>query len=297
MAPGLCDIDANNMYAPVYVGYYSYAMTSISAWQNLFTSDQNSVSTLPNFFNKKDHLKASYYYGLECSPLATVTEDIEGKPRTGFTPMGCYENNVYTTNASLGNLQIISLDTALGMQVTLFNVGNPITTAEIHWKFNNILQPPFVWLGSLGNKELETLLIDKNVLPVYGNNTVEVWIKNLGSQTDELPDDDTTRLAFYECPTLSGTIPVGHKSSLSTIADALEQLSLCGVDGDIVFALDSGEYSENIDLSDVSKLLNGYQLTITSATQKAEDVVFKITSGTGIKFLTQLGKNYPQKGV
>ena len=277
------DIDANNLYAPFYVGYVNGGLSTISAWQFVVTTDSSSVRVLPHFIDKQDNLKVIYLQELECEPFPGISDDIEGNIRNNPTVLGCYEFETYGVNARLMPLENTISDTAVSVQTILYNGGvTPITEAEIHWSLNGTLQEPFIWTGELATGERDEILLNPSLVCPVGSNVIIAWIESLGLLDDEFKRDDTVKSEFYKCVTLFyGTVSIGDNTQFSSIAEAIDQMTLCGVGGDIRLEVEPGTYIEDIDLSEISLLLNGYQLTITSATGNASDVTFQ-TSGTGI---------------
>ncbi|MDR1793690.1 MAG: hypothetical protein LBR36_09700, partial [Bacteroidales bacterium] len=81
---------------------------------------------------------------------------------------------------------------------------------------------------------------------------------------------------------LSGRFTIGTTGDFSSISMAFNRLSTCGVSGNITLAFQSGTYpNSNIDLTNISTLMGGYKLTITSDANNADSVILQLTSGNG----------------
>ncbi len=284
----------NNYRSPTNIGYHTAAVTNanMATWQSRVPTDLNSVM-IPQIFVANDTLKSTDYTGLACVPYSTISEDIDGNDRgTIFTTMGCYEGNlVPSRNASLQEFLGISQPLIYGnndnIQVVFANTGSqPIDSVNIEWKVEDVsygsktevFTPPLAAGGSA------TILLGNHTY-VIGNINIKAWINQTNDWTsgDDFKADDTLRFSSIVCKdALAGIIPVSDTSEYTSINKALEALSICNAKANVTFLLDSGTYIENVNLTNVSNYLNGYLLTITSATGKAEDVVIRPTIGAAI---------------
>jgi hypothetical protein len=281
----LYDMDYNNMYAPNNAGYVGGIIADIPAWQDVVTSDHHSVKVEPLFMDATVDLKLTVYVPFLTPILSEVGRDIEGIYRLGtYTAMGCYHGlTPYSINGSLGNISGFRTGGVLGQQdsikVELFNTGtSALTTATLNWSVNGVTQSTIGinWSGSLLTEQRTVITLGEIDYTQPGNNTIRVWIDNLGASQDEYSADDTVSISGYICATaLNGTYTVGNGGDFSSWDATLEMVKLCGIDGDITFEFLSGEYAMDFDLSDNFLLFKNYMLTITSFTHKAEDVIFK----------------------
>jgi hypothetical protein len=282
------DIENNNMYAPNYVGYAGGNKTTMTVWQQTVTTDKHSISILPNFVDPTINLELINYKAIYTLPIQDVAVDITGTLRTGITALGCYHGlPSYIVNASLIDLLGYQEGFINGSQdtikVILFNEGStPLTTANISWSFNGSVQSSVNWSGNLAFRESDTLILDILTYSSSGDYTLSAWINNLGALQDAFLDDDTVSISGYVCTVpLSGIYTIGINSAFPNLSKALNALTICGANGDIVFEIQSDIYNENINLTDISSALGNNKLTITSATHKAADVVF-VTNSVGI---------------
>jgi hypothetical protein len=167
------------------------------------------------------------------------------------------------------------------MKVELTNTApNPLTNATIYWSFNGNTVQSITWSGYLARGQKATISLGQ-VTYISGNNTFVAWIQNLSPLSDEYPVDDTIKLLAYACDsTIHGSYMIGTTGHYTTISQALEKIKTCGASGDIILRLQQGIYTENVDLTDISIPLRGYNLTLTSVSGKAEDVVLQTTSSS-----------------
>jgi Fe-S cluster biogenesis protein NfuA len=277
-------IDANNYYAPQYVGYAGSAQTSLSAWASVVTTDKNSVNIQPDFIDSTISLRLNNYKGFDCILLKNVPADINEQPRTSITAMGCYHGVGAMVNAMLTDItswgSAIFSGTTKTIQVEIANKAvTTITSATIFWSLNGNTPQSYTWSGTLLSGESFSLT-PGSVTFTTGNNTLKIWINSLGLLQDEISSDDSIHLEFYACNTgFSGIYTVGNAGTFSTISEALAQIDLCGLTGNVTLALQPNTYTSTIDFSNIS--LGGYTLILTSSTNNAADVIIQTTT-TGI---------------
>jgi hypothetical protein len=201
--------------------------------------------------------------------------------------MGAYhELPPLSTNASLIEILNWREGVVLGQSDTvkavLYNTGlTTLTTATIAWTFNGTSRTPVTWSGTLTYGQ-STVINLGAITYTLAENSLQVWVSSLGGLTDDYLHDDTVEIKGYVCATaLSGVYTVGATGFFSSLSEVWEILAICGAGGDIILEMETGNYNESIDLTDITLLLGGNKLTITSATHHAEDVVF-ITNSVGV---------------
>jgi hypothetical protein len=290
---GTYDIDYNNMYAPNYIGNVgNSAKVTITAWQQIITSDRHSISIDPVFIDNSIDLQMLYLNKLDCDLLAYLPMDINGNSRLGTTTMGCYQDiTSYSENARL--IKILNgqpryIGASDTVKVEFANMGSsPLHSATIHWSFNGSLPQPFTvsWQTALAPGALDTITLGTitHTLPGYYN--LKAWLSGLGTQQDEFSGDDTVSKSDYICSSVlnGGTYTIGATGcNFSSIADGLNEIRLCGINGDITFQLQTGRYQEDIDLTDMALYLGNYSLTFTSMTGNPSDATVE-TKRIGIQ--------------
>jgi hypothetical protein len=288
--PQYFDINYNNYYSSGDLARTSNTIRkTLSAWQTIVLTDINSVNKLPDFMDATNSLELRDYASLYSNPIPTVSKDVQGSVRRSPTVMGCYEDGLENVNASLVEILGVREGAMAGetdtVKVIFTNNGiTSLNSTNLGWSLNgtetaktHVFSPP-----------LESLQSDTVVLEIHtystGNLNAKVWINSLdgGTLSDEYLSNDTLSTSIWVCgDTLSGIIPVSDTSDFTTITAAINAISVCET-GDITLVLDSGLYAENCDFSHINRYKTGNTLTITSKTGKAEDVVIKPASGTGI---------------
>lgn len=123
------------------VGYFGAAIGSLSAWQTATLLDANSNDITPNFVAPTDlHLEPTANFGLSNlgTPIATVSDDIDGDLRNAATPdMGADEFDV-----DCSTLFTITLsDTAVALcpsTPATFSATTDPSTVSAQWLLNGI---------------------------------------------------------------------------------------------------------------------------------------------------------------
>ena len=204
--PAQHDIDANNLYAPVYVGYLNGDHTTISSWQSVVTSDRSSVSVQPSFINTDSNLKMDNYSPIFCSMYPGVLDDITGYPRQTTTAMGCYTPLI--SNLDLLNAEITCSDRVLGNELVTVKVrvvsqgATPISSATFGWSRNGVIQASSMLrnftpiLSTMGVAEvtIDTFSVQNQTEDIV------VWIDQVEGQKDDDIHNDTARLTFNIVP-------------------------------------------------------------------------------------------------
>ncbi len=279
--------EANNYYAPAFVGFIGAPVATYSGWKQIIR-DTLSIQVKPGFVNSATSLKLTDYTAFECKSLAKVPQDIDGNNRNSWTSMGCYHGLLsYNANASLKATALKEgsiLNQRDSVKVLLINTGNtPITDAVINWSFNNTSTQK-TWSGQLAAGDQTIVTLGEILYQPAGEYTLEASIANLGSLQDGNPDDDTVKVSGYICSgTFTDTITIGNASGndFKTIGDALHAIELCGTGRDITLSLSTGTYEGNVDLLRIAAAMGNNNLVITSSSGNTSDVTLK-TNSTGI---------------
>lgn len=140
------------------------------------------------------------------------------------------------------------------LQATIGNFGtNALNNATISWSVNGSTPTNVGYTGPLAPLGTDgPLSLGAFTFPV-GTSTIEVWSSSPNGTTDSNPSNDTLSLTL--CTPLSGTYTISQTNPAADYPDftsAVDQLNLCGVGGPVVFQVDSGLYTENLELMEVS---------------------------------------------
>jgi len=267
------DIDSNNLYSPVNVGYAGANRTTVAAWQSIVTTDKKSQNINPTSLYKdagtnfKANLNMNSFNALWMGLMnAQVKDDITRKLRGGYTSWGCYANDApYDCGVSNISGLVGSVVGQPGtLTVDLTNMGSlPADTVDFCWKVNGVSYPPARWVGTPiapGDKQTVTVGVFNNL--VVGTNTAEVIVCGLGSKTDGNKTNDTARTTARVCVgAAAGTVNIpGNFASLAVFADFIDT---CGMAPGTI--INFNNYNGTADFSAAALKLNNRPLIITGS--------------------------------
>jgi hypothetical protein len=285
----LYDIDYNNLYAPLSIGYYDGNITTMEAWQQTITTDLHSVRVLPDYPDPLNHLKFTTKGGkFLCDKIPSVTVDIDKEPRLNNT-MGSYEIPLQTTNAILSELigmregsVLLEKDT---IKVVVLNGGlGSLNSVKLDWSINGTSQTTggVNYPVSLTTGQSDTITLGEITYSSTGSMNITVWITQINnSGIDNDSSDDTLSKTTIICSNgYSGLLTVGSSpnNDFQTIEQMYDAFNLCGLNGDITVSFEPGIYTGSMDFSN-----NTHAITITSTTNKMNDVIIRPFAGSGIK--------------
>lgn len=276
----LVQFSHNNVYRPSgNIAYVGAALANLKAFQ---AYDVDASSVYPEFldFSKDMNIRKTAASPLLCPSLPEAMYDRYGTPRPKTTVVGAYSGQALTYNASLAafdapNAPTLKPGTSEKVSVQLLNRGdNDITSATIYWSVNGVAQKSYTWKGKLSPNQKEAVALG-SFSGVLKENTLTAYVV-LNDQKDALPADDTVFLKIYGCEnSLQGTYIVGKGGDFATLDNALEGLANCGVSSHVILKLEPGIYPDMVIQGQFPGSGPLAQVTFTSVTGKAEDVVIK----------------------
>ena len=203
----IVDVDANNMYAPNYVGYVlNMPITTISEWQKIVTTDTRSISILPDYVDINNSLETRDWNAISCPQYPGITNDINKKPRMANTFMGAY--TLPFINFDLSCLSITNVpDTGLKGQtinaiVNVISTGDTmISHAVFGWSRNGVVQTPHSWTFT---PALNVLDATRVLFPPFAvQDSIEeivIWIEQVNGKKDNNNYNDTVKFVLQRIP-------------------------------------------------------------------------------------------------
>ncbi|MDR1180994.1 MAG: right-handed parallel beta-helix repeat-containing protein, partial [Bacteroidales bacterium] len=293
-------VDYNSTYSLSDMICGGAALLPLQVWKE--TIDIHSVRILPDFIDPTTSLKLASYTDLLAPVVYPINEDIDGVARNGITLMGCYGLSNATANAMLIEVEGLQEGFAVGqtdsVKVVLYNAGiTPLTAVNLGWSINGVTQNGNIPLSvSLAQGESSALGFGTITYPAQ-KVTVKVWINSLngGTAIDDYLPDDTISSSVYLCQSpFKGLLTIGATGDFPTLTEAYEALQLCGMNGNVTLAFQTGTYSGDIDLTNSDTLVGNYSLTFASLSGDANDVT--LSSG-GVGFRLNNTKNIIIKDI
>jgi hypothetical protein len=287
-------IDYNNFQALTNVGYVlGTARTTVEAWQGAMTTDKNTFRILPTYPSVTTSLMQDNYAGFIAPVHPEVTADIEEINRGTVTNMGCYHGSFVNGDAMLLDLTGWSTwhnSVFVGQQemlkAVIWNKGaTTLTDIDFYLEVGGAPAKLVSKTCNIPSNAIDTIdldIITYNAADSYLSIKVYVDKLNQGTLTDVNNSNDTLERETYICSGgLKGLVKIGPGASndYSTIADAIQRLTICGADSNVTFALEtSASAYPSINLTNIADYTNGYTLTITSQSEDTADVKIALPS-------------------
>ena len=168
------------------------------------------------------------------------------------------------------------------VKITIQNKGdNWLTSCQINWTVNGVLQTPVTWKGNLYTDFYDTITLGSYIQRSMAYDTVTVWVSSPNNKVDSVLDDDTLTVIAYGCDSLlKGTYTVGSGSqyNFASLSEALSIMEKCNLGGDVTLKIASGTYAEKIIFNNFNAG-SKYHITIGSISGNADSVIIRPASG------------------
>lgn len=285
--------DYNDLYATgTNIGAWSSsAVTNLAAWQAASGQDVNSISIDPLFVSPTDLHVQEIDLNDSGTPLAVVTDDIDGEARSATAPdIGADEFTPATNNdASIEEIVSPSADVPFPAQdqdvfVALKNNGiDTIYNVNISWSVNDNIQNAVNWEGELLPGQRDTVLVGDYTFLLGIPHEIIAYTSIPNGLPDAIPANDTTIVDDLYAG-LSGVYSLGgNLADFEDFAQATNALNKGGVLGPVEFLINDGTYNEQINLTTI----NGVDATNT--------VIFRSASGDNSLVTIRYGSPYLMK--
>lgn len=273
--------DYNNLYTNgAVLSYWGADRATLVDLQTASLKNTHSVSVTPGYYSATD--LHTYQFALRvATPLALVTSDIDGDLRDAVTPtIGADEYIPAATDAGITMFNEPSSPTVVGINdvsVTISNFGsNTLTSANIAWSLDGVLQTPYGWTGSLAWGSTEDSIVIGAPSLVWGVHSLSAWTELPNGTSDLLLLNDTTHYTVVVCDGgLKGDYTVGTGGDFNTINDAILYANSCGIDSVVVFNVLPGVYNEYVSIPSFPGVSSTNTVTFTSQSGIASSVTIQ----------------------
>jgi|GEM_PF-1095667 len=262
-------------------GWINSAITDLAAWQVASGQDANSVSIDPFFVSATDLHVREIDLNDSGTPIAAVTDDIDGEPRNTSTPdIGADEFSPATNNdASIEEIVSPSKDVPFLAQdqdvyVTLKNNGiDTIYNVNISWSVNDNIQNGINWEGELLPGQRDTILVGDYTFLLGISHEIIAYTAIPNGLPDAIPANDTTIVDDLYAG-LSGVYSLGgNLADFETFEQATNALNKGGVLGPVEFLVNDGTYNEQININ----AINGVDATNNVTFRPADNASVKVS--------------------
>ncbi len=256
-------------------------------------TDTNSIFSNPTFFSSINLRSISPQLDSAGLVLGTVTDDIDGNPRSAVSPdLGVYEFTKPPEDA--GVIAILDPVTPLvpglnNLRAVIRNFGTSnITSVQVSYGIDTVVRTQ-TYTGMILPGNTDTVTFNATSGPGstsnqynFGNGLVNIkmWTSNPNSVPDPQNLNDTSYTSI--CGGLTGNFTIDPSGSgpnnFTTIQAAIDKLTCGGVYGPVVFNIANGTYNGQYFIPVIGGTSSTNTIVFKSATNNSANVT--ITSST-----------------
>lgn len=265
------------------LGYDGSAISDLAAWQTATGQDGNSISLNPNYISNADlHVQEAGLNG-KATPLAEVTDDIDGETRDAAKPdIGADEffppvSDDASVTAFLGPKRPF----AAGVQSIWIEVANggadTLKTLQLAWEVNGTAQTTFSFAGAIPSGEKDTLNIGTYAFNIDTEYDLIIWSQLPNGGVDPInANDSLEENDLYVA--LGGTYTIGGASpDFLNFNAAVTNFSKGGLLDSVTFLVRDSVYHEKVMIDPV--LESDSQHVITFQGESGDSSLVTLTHG------------------
>lgn len=233
--------------------------SNLNAWKNTVPAlNGNSVEGDPGFLSGTDlHLQLVIANDVGDNSVG-INVDIDGEARpiapSLTVDIGADEYTPNITDAGVASMISPDLPLTPGMQaveVEVLNSGtNDINSLNIDWELNGIPQSGVSYTTTLLPGASATVNLGSYAFPSSPTH-LKFWTDSPNGEPDIYSPNDTLELTV--CVGMEGNYSIGGAGAdYASISEAVDSLSVCGIDGPVIFTLAPGTYNEGIIIPQIS---------------------------------------------
>lgn len=258
------------------------SIDNLAAWQSASGNDTHSRSISPKFVSPEDlHVYEPDLDGVG-TPVAGISDDIDGEPRDPVAPdIGADEFVRLPNDAGVVALLGPLPPYAVGQQalkVAVRNFGTaPLSSLDIRFSVKGQPQPVYHWTGNIAPKDTAHLTVGMFDFTAPDFYSCVFYPENPNGQPDNQPLNDTLKTTLH--PSLCGTYTVGGPfPDFPGMDEAVAALNSLGVACPVTFEIRDGDYDLSATmLSDFAGVDPGNPVIFRSESGSAGKVKIRIT--------------------
>lgn len=261
------------------------AYTDLPAWQAGAGYDAHSRSVFPVFISPTDLHVSDVEINNAGTPFSGITTDIDGQLRDVATPdIGADEFMPAAVDAGISFIITPVAPFPAGLQpvqVVLKNQGtDTLTSTEIDWTLNGVIQATIPWSGSLASGQTEAVSLPSVNFTIGQATLLKAWSSNPNAGADLVATNDTSATpALY--PGLGGTYTIGGGSpDFSSFNETVNALQNGGVVDAVTFNVRAGVYAEQLTLNPVLGTSAANTVTFQSEANDSTQVTLQFNATT-----------------
>ena len=255
---GINRMNYNNEYTSgaVFASFLSVNYSNLSGWQSGTLLDSNSLSVDPLYLSNSDLHVSSPLINNKNIPLAGVTDDFDGQPRSTTTPdIGADEFTPFINDAGVTSIDSPTTGfctASKDIYVTIENVGtSALTSANIGWAVNGAAQAAIAWTGSVApGNSLSGIKIGTYSFSAGLPYSFTAYTTGPNGATDSNASNDTSKRIIETA--LTGIYTIGGASpDYTSFSAAAHDLNSRGVCGPVTFNVADGFYQGQMEIDSI----------------------------------------------
>ncbi len=168
------------------------------------------------------------------------------------------------------------------VRVKLKNYGtNTLTSANITWSLNSVVQSTYQWTGSLALGATQLVVLDTAIFQ-GGTYCIDSWTSLPNGVADTVHTNDTATSCFNAC--LAGVYTIGPPTTgnwhYNSFNQAITALQTAGVCGHVIFDVQPETYTEQLTIPEITGMNANNTVTFRSSTGDSTQVILQY-SATG----------------
>jgi len=238
---------------------------TLANWRTANTNayDQNSIDAAPQFVNlaTNDLRPSASPLNNSATPLARVTTDFTGAPRSTTPDMGAYEFAPAADDVAVVSIDSPTSPASTGagtVTVTVLNNGaTPLNSVRLTYVLNGgtAVAQTFTLTGGVASGATRAVSFTTQATLIAGANTLTVTASLPNGNTDTNAANNTQTVTLYTALagtyTINNTQPTGG-TNFASFTDAATALNQGGVLTPVTFNVSGGPYTEQISLSTIA---------------------------------------------
>ncbi|MBK8701703.1 MAG: right-handed parallel beta-helix repeat-containing protein [Saprospiraceae bacterium] len=150
---------------------------------------------------------------------------------------------------------------------------DPLTQATIKWKVNGISQPDLIFVGNINSLDADTVILGSYFFNLNTPYQISAKTNMPNGISDPYPSNDSIASETLYAG-VSDTVFIGPTGELLNLGAANLAVQQGGIIDSVYFAIESGNYHQNITFSQHVNFKCNVKVVLASVTGNAEDVVF-----------------------
>ncbi|HET6224690.1 MAG TPA: NosD domain-containing protein, partial [Bacteroidia bacterium] len=271
--------------------------SSLNTYTTQTTNDSSSISVDPKYKSTTDLHATDISVSNGGVFNSAVKDDIDNEIRNVLHPsIGADEFSTDSIDAALSGF--VSFDSTCikgnkPVTIILKNNGTSnLTSAKIHWKINDTIQPIYNWTGNLASQNTALITLGVRDFKIASPYNMVVWASDPNNTADPAPLNDSTSLQFrVSIP--AGTYTIGGISpTYTTIKEAANALNIYGICGPVIFKIRSGVYDGYVSLKDCKGASASNRITFESESADNTSVELKTIADSSDYIVKLNGADY-----